>query len=120
MFIFLTLAISAVVPSAHISLTAGVMQAFKCLLGHFGLGVLVPVIALGLVVASLSGLLDWLTGPSTGLLDVMKGRAGSGGPGGIPPAGRQEVGPPPRTASSRPCGLRPRGRTIRDGGTDRE
>ena len=74
MFIFQTLAISAVVPSAHISLTAGVMQAFKCLLGHFGLGVLVPVIALGLVVASLSGLLDWLTGPSTGLLDIRRER----------------------------------------------
>jgi transposase len=29
----------------------------------------------------------------------MKGRAGFGGPDGTPPAGRQEVGPPPRTAS---------------------
>jgi amino acid transporter len=73
-FIFPTLAISVAVPSAGISLTAGVMQAFKFLLGHFGLSVLVPVIALGLVVASVSGLLDWLTGPSTGLLDIGRER----------------------------------------------
>lgn len=46
------------------------MQAFKGLLGHFGLGALAPIIALGLVIASLSGLLDWLTGPSTGLVDI--------------------------------------------------
>jgi glutamate:GABA antiporter len=73
-FILPTLAIAVAVPSALISLTAGVMQAFKFLLGHFGLNVLVPVIAVGLVVASVSGLLDWLTGPSTGLLDIGRER----------------------------------------------
>jgi amino acid transporter len=73
-FIFPTLAISIAVPAPHISFTAGVMQAFKSLLDHFGLSVLTPIIALGLVVASLSGLLDWLTGPSTGLLDIARER----------------------------------------------
>lgn len=73
-FIFPTLAISVAVPEAHISLTAGVMQAFKSLLDHFGLNVLAPIVALGLVVGSLSGLLDWLTGPSTGLLDIARER----------------------------------------------
>lgn len=73
-FIFPTLAISVAVPKAHISFTAGVMQAFKSLLDHFGLGVLTPIIAVGLAVASLSGLLDWLTGPSTGLLDIARDR----------------------------------------------
>ena len=73
-FIFPTLAISVVIPSTHISLTAGVMQAFRTLLRHFGLGVLEPVIALGLVLAAVSGLLDWLTGPSTGLLDIGRER----------------------------------------------
>ncbi len=63
-FIFPTLAISVAIPAPHISFAAGVMQAFKSLLDHFGLGVLTPIIAVGLVVASLSGLLDWLTGPS--------------------------------------------------------
>ena len=73
-FIFPTLAISVAVPAAHISFTAGVMQAFKSLLDHFGLSVLTPVIAVGLVVASVSGLLDWLTGPSTGLLEIARER----------------------------------------------
>jgi glutamate:GABA antiporter len=73
-FILPTLAISVAVPAAHISFTAGVMQAFKSLLGHFGLGLLTPIVAVALVVASLSGLLDWLTGPSTGLLDIARER----------------------------------------------
>ncbi|MGP0048989.1 MAG: APC family permease [Solirubrobacteraceae bacterium] len=73
-FILPTLAISVAVPAAHISFTAGVMQAFKSLLDHFGLSVLTPIIAVGLVVASLSGLLDWLTGPSTGLLEIARER----------------------------------------------
>jgi amino acid transporter len=73
-FILPTLAISIVIPSSHISLTAGVMEAFKSLLDHFGAGVFLPIIGIGLVVASLSGLLDWLTGPSTGLLDIGRER----------------------------------------------
>ena len=73
-FIFPTLAISVVIPSAHISLTAGVMQAFNFLLHHFSLGFLEPVVGLALVVASLSGVVDWLTGPSTGLLRIGRER----------------------------------------------
>jgi glutamate:GABA antiporter len=73
-FIFPTLSISVAVPAGHISFTAGVMQAFKSLLDHFGLGVVAPIIAVALVVASVSGLLDWLTGPSTGLLDIARQR----------------------------------------------
>jgi amino acid transporter len=73
-FILPTLAIAVAVPAAHISFTAGVMQAFRSLLDHFGLGIFQPIIALGLVAASLSGLLDWLTGPSTGLVDIGRER----------------------------------------------
>ena len=73
-FILPTLAIAIAVPSADISFTAGVMQAFHFLLAHFGISVLEPIIGLGLVVASLSGLLDWLTGPSTGLLQIGRQR----------------------------------------------
>jgi glutamate:GABA antiporter len=73
-FIPPTLAISIVVPSAHISLTAGVMQAFRTLLDHFSLSVLEPVVAIALVLASLSGLLDWLGGPSTGLVQIGRDR----------------------------------------------
>jgi amino acid transporter len=73
-FILPTLAISVAVPASNISFTAGVMQAFKTLLVHFDLNILTPVVALGLTVASLSGLLDWLTGPSTGLVDIARER----------------------------------------------
>ena len=73
-FILSTLAISVAVPASNISFTAGVMQAFKSLLGHFGLNLLTPIIAVALAVASLSGLLDWLTGPSTGMLDIARER----------------------------------------------
>jgi amino acid transporter len=73
-FIPPTLAISIAVPAQHISLTAGVMQAFRSLLDHFSLSGLEPVVAIGLVVASISGLLDWLAGPSTGLLRIGRER----------------------------------------------
>ena len=73
-FIPPTLAISIAVPSQHISLTAGVMQGFRSLLDHFSLAFLQPIIAIGLVVASISGLLDWLTGPSTGLVEIARER----------------------------------------------
>ncbi len=73
-FIPPTLSISIAVPAQHISLTAGVMQAFRSLLDHFSLAFLEPVIAIALVVASISGLLDWLTGPSTGLVRIGRER----------------------------------------------
>ena len=50
----------------------------------------------------------------------MKGRAGSGGPGGVRRPGGRKSALRPELQALRPCGLRPRGRTIRDGGTDRE
>ena len=73
-FIPPTLAISVAVPSQQISLTAGVMQAFRTLLHHFSIGFLEPGVAIALMVASLSGLLDWLTGPSTGLVRIGRER----------------------------------------------
>jgi amino acid transporter len=69
-FIVPALAISWVIPSQQLSLTAGVMQAFAAFFSHFGLQVLVPLIALALVSASLSGMMAWLAGPSKGLLNI--------------------------------------------------
>ncbi|MFF0816191.1 APC family permease [Rhodococcus sp. NPDC003318] len=66
------LAISWVVPSQEISLTAGVMQAFSVVLAHFGLEWLVPIVGLAIVVASLAGFMTWLSGPSKSLLLVAK------------------------------------------------
>ncbi|MFC9661080.1 APC family permease [Nocardia sp. NPDC127606] len=67
-FILPALAISWVVPSASLSLTAGVMQAFDAFFGHFGIGFLTPIVGIALVAAAVGGMLTWLAGPSKGLL----------------------------------------------------
>src|SRR4051794_4308206 len=67
-FILPALAISWVIPAQQLSLTAGVMEAFRAFLSHFGITILVPVVALALVCASLGGLVNWMAGPSRGLL----------------------------------------------------
>jgi len=67
-FILPALAISWVIPSQELSLTAGVMQAFDGFFAYFGLQKLVPVVAIALVCASVGGMLTWLAGPSKGLL----------------------------------------------------
>lgn len=71
-FILPALAISWVIPSQELSLTAGVMQAFDGFFAYFGLQVLVPVVAIALVCASLGGMLTWLSGPSKGLLLIAR------------------------------------------------
>jgi glutamate:GABA antiporter len=73
-FIPPTLAISWVIPSHQISFTAGVMQAFKSLLTHFGLSFAVPLIAIALAVAAFAGMITWLDGPSEGLLLIGRER----------------------------------------------
>ncbi|MDW5595448.1 APC family permease [Conexibacter stalactiti] len=69
-FILPALAISWVIPSQELSLTAGVMQAFDGFFAYFGLQILVPIVAIALVCASLGGMLTWLSGPSKGLLMI--------------------------------------------------
>jgi amino acid transporter len=69
-FILPTLAISWVIPSHQISLTAGVMQAFNSLLAHFGLTFAGPLIAIALAAGALAGMITWLDGPSEGLLRI--------------------------------------------------
>jgi glutamate:GABA antiporter len=69
-FILPTLVIAWVIPSAQISFTTGVMQAFKSLLTHFGLSFAVPVIGIALALGALAGMMAWLDGPSEGLLRI--------------------------------------------------
>jgi amino acid transporter len=71
-FILPALAISWVVPSQTLSLTAGVMQAFDVVYAHFGIQWLTPITALAIICASLGGMLAWLAGPSKGLLLIGK------------------------------------------------
>jgi putative glutamate/gamma-aminobutyrate antiporter len=83
-FILPALAISWVIPSDQLSLTAGVMQAFSAFFGNFGLSKLVPVVAIALVCASAGGMLTWLGGPSKGLLLIARKE------GYLPPFFQQE------------------------------
>src|SRR6478735_2978211 len=71
-FILPALAISWVIPSQELSLTAGVMQAFDGFFAYFGLQKLVPIVAIALVCASVAGMLTWLAGPSKGLLLIAR------------------------------------------------
>jgi amino acid transporter len=71
-FILPALAISWVVPSETLSLTAGVMQAFDTVYAHFGIQWLTPITAIAIICASLGGMLAWLAGPSKGLLLIGK------------------------------------------------
>jgi glutamate:GABA antiporter len=66
-FILPALAISWVIPSKELSLTAGVMQAFDAFFSYFNLQFLTPIAAVALICASLGGMLTWLAGPSKGL-----------------------------------------------------
>ncbi|MFF0410424.1 APC family permease [Kitasatospora sp. NPDC004745] len=71
-FILPALAISWVIPSDQLSLTAGVMQAFDAFFQYFHIGWLVPIVAVGLCAASVGGMLTWLAGPSKGLLLISR------------------------------------------------
>ncbi|WP_033221118.1 amino acid permease [Kitasatospora phosalacinea] len=71
-FILPAPAISWVVPADQLSLTAGVMQAFDAFFQYFHIGRPTPLIAVGLVAASLGGMLTWPAGPSKGLLMISR------------------------------------------------
>ncbi|MFB7589124.1 APC family permease [Streptomyces sp. NPDC056169] len=67
-FILPALAIAWVMPSAQLSLTAGLMQAFQAFFDHFSIGWMTKVVGLMLVCAALGGMLTWLAGPAKGLV----------------------------------------------------
>ncbi|MDP8249196.1 MAG: amino acid permease [Candidatus Tritonobacter lacicola] len=71
-FLLGSLAIATVLPANKISLTAGVMQAFKDLLDKFHLGFLTPIIALLTAFGAIGGVMSWISGPSRGLLETAK------------------------------------------------
>ena len=77
-FTFGSLAIAAVLPPDKISLTAGLMQAFKELLTLFHIEWLLPVLGLFVAFGSIGGVAAWIVGPSKGLFATAKA-------GDIPP-----------------------------------
>lgn len=72
LFILGSLSVAAVIPADEISLTAGLMQAFKHLLEKFHLGFLTPVIGLLAAFGAIGGVMSWISGPSRGLLETAK------------------------------------------------
>ncbi len=64
------LSVAATIPAHEINLSAGVVQTFEALLGHFGKNLewLVRVIAALLVLGVLAEISAWIVGPSRGML----------------------------------------------------
>lgn len=67
-----SLAIAAVLPTQQISLNAGLMQAFRGMLGVFHLGWLLPVLGFLAAFGAIGGVTAWVAGPSKGLLATAK------------------------------------------------
>ncbi|HVY53605.1 MAG TPA: APC family permease [Gammaproteobacteria bacterium] len=65
---FSSLAISIVIPAQELNLVSGLIDAFKIFFETYHLGYLVPVMAVLIVVGSLSGAGAWIIGPARGLL----------------------------------------------------
>jgi putative glutamate/gamma-aminobutyrate antiporter len=65
-----SLAVATVVPAKTISLTAGLMQAFRDFLDRFGIVALTPIIGLFVAFGAIGGVMAWIGGPSRGLLET--------------------------------------------------
>ena len=70
LFLLGSLAVAAVIPAGEISLTAGLMEAFRQILDKFKLGFLVPVLGALTAFGAIGGVMSWITGPSKGLLST--------------------------------------------------
>lgn len=65
-----SLAVGTIIPLKELSLTAGIMQAYKASLDLFGLSWLVPVAAGLLAIGALGQIITWVGGPSRALLQT--------------------------------------------------
>jgi glutamate:GABA antiporter len=79
LFTFGSLAIAAMFPIKELSLTAGIMQAYKAALDKFHISWLVPVSAIFLAAGALGQIVTWIGGPSRALLQTAEN-------GEIPPS----------------------------------
>ena len=69
-FILGTLMVSFVIPEKNLSLTESLLTAFRRYLEYFGLGKLMPVLAILLALGVGASVSSWIAGPSKGLLVV--------------------------------------------------
>jgi amino acid transporter len=70
LFTFGSLAVATIIPFKELSLTAGIMQAYKASLDLFHVGWLVPVAAAFLGIGALGQIITWVGGPSRALLQT--------------------------------------------------
>ena len=70
LFTFGSLAVATIIPIKELSLTAGIMQAYKASLEMFHLGWLVPVAAAALAFGTFGEIVTWVGGPSRALLQT--------------------------------------------------
>ncbi len=71
-FLIGALSIGSVLPGGRISLTAGIMQAFKGLLDLYHMRWLVPIIGFLVSFGAIGGIIAWIGGPSKGILATAK------------------------------------------------
>ena len=72
LFILDSFAIATVIPAEKISLTAGLMQAFRHMLATFNISFLLPVMGLLVSFGAIGQVMSWVDGPSRGLLETAK------------------------------------------------
>lgn len=71
-FLLSTLGIAFVVPEKHINLTQGLLVAYDMLFEWIGMPWLGSVMAIMLTIGVLGGVVTWIAGPNTGVLEVAK------------------------------------------------
>jgi glutamate:GABA antiporter len=67
-----SLAIAIVLPTAKISLVAGIMQAFSAFFSAYHLTWILPLIAVMLVLGGMGGVNNWIIAPTRGLMLALK------------------------------------------------
>lgn len=63
-----SLAVAIVVPVKQLNLVTGLLEAFRFFFNAFGLGWLMPIVAVLIVIGSIGGISAWVIGPTRGLL----------------------------------------------------
>lgn len=71
-FVLGTLAIAFVIPQTDINLTQSLLVAYFDMFRWAGLSFLAPIMAVCLAIGVMAGVVTWVAGPSTGLLEVAK------------------------------------------------
>lgn len=70
LFLLGSLSVAAVIPADQISLTSGLMEAFRQMFGRFDMEFMVPILGFLTAFGAIGGVMSWITGPSKGLLST--------------------------------------------------